>query len=281
MIVRPFTCFCLLLAAGSGLYLYQTKNRSQMLDREIARTLIAADAARQRTGLLKAEYALLNDPSRLADLTGQLLPALKNTAPGQFSTWTDLDKRLPAVGAAPPPAPLEPDAPLATLPTPKPEPARPEAAKPDTVKPEVAKPDTVKVEPKPEPPRAQLLLTQQHLAMPAPPPVQPAAPPHPPTPLHPAPVQVARTNPPPPIAPAPVAAAPTPVPVAHSRVQVARVDPPPPATPAEAIARIARGGPVDPSVPAVASALGMARAMMTAPSPISPVYVAQPTASVR
>jgi hypothetical protein len=37
----------------------------------------------------------------------------------------------------------------------------------------------------------------------------------------------------------------------------------PPATPAEAVARIARGGAVDPSVPMVASALGMARTMMT------------------
>jgi hypothetical protein len=43
----------------------------------------------------------------------------------------------------------------------------------------------------------------------------------------------------------------------------------PPASTAEAVARIAAGGPVDPSVPVVASALGMARTMISV-TPVSP-----------
>jgi hypothetical protein len=91
----------MLLAAGSGLYLYQAKHHALMLDRKIDRILNQADAARERAGLLRAEYALLNDPSRLAELATQLLPDLQTTAPGQFTTMADLDRRLPPVGPAP------------------------------------------------------------------------------------------------------------------------------------------------------------------------------------
>ena len=44
--IRPLTLICMLLACGSGLYLYQTKHRVQMLDREIAQTVQATMAAR-------------------------------------------------------------------------------------------------------------------------------------------------------------------------------------------------------------------------------------------
>jgi len=128
--IRPFTCVCMLLAGGAGLYLYQTKHQSQMLDREIAHTMKLTDVARSRAGVLQAEYALLNDPSRLSDLAGEHLASLKTTAPTQFTSWADFEKRLPPVGApvveAPP---LEPEAPSAKLPEPAPE-AKPEAAQP-------------------------------------------------------------------------------------------------------------------------------------------------------
>ncbi len=99
--IRPFTCVCLLLAAGAGLYTYQAKHQSELLDREIARVLKAADAARQRSGVLRAEYALLNDPSRLADLATTHLPELHATEPRQFTSLSELDRRLPPVGAMP------------------------------------------------------------------------------------------------------------------------------------------------------------------------------------
>ncbi len=131
--IRPFTCICMLLAGGSGLYLYQAKHTAQLLDREIARTVKQADAARERAGVLSAEYALLNDPERLADLADEHLPSLKKTAPTQFTTWAELAKRLPPVGApafqAPP---LEPEAPAAKLPELPPE-AKPVAAPPQLI----------------------------------------------------------------------------------------------------------------------------------------------------
>ena len=96
--IRPLTCICLLLAGGSGLYLYQSKHRAQMLDREIERTLKAADAARDRIGVLRGEWALLNEPERLAALSQSHL-GLKSLAPSQFVTAAELGLRLP------PPAP--------------------------------------------------------------------------------------------------------------------------------------------------------------------------------
>ncbi len=93
--IRPFTCICMLLAAGSGLYLYQTKHRAQMLDREIGRTLKQIDQARDRIGALKGEWALLSEPERLNELAGQHL-ALKTLAPTQFVAMADLATRLPA-----------------------------------------------------------------------------------------------------------------------------------------------------------------------------------------
>lgn len=97
---KPLTWLCLFLALGSGLFLYQTKHRAQLLDREIAQVMRAADAARARSGVLQAEYQLLSDPQRLASLTTSHL-SLRPTAPGQFSTWADLERRLPPVGLPP------------------------------------------------------------------------------------------------------------------------------------------------------------------------------------
>ncbi len=127
--IRPLTCVCMLLAAGSGLYLYQTKHRSQMLDREIARTLKQTDAARDRIGVLRGEWALLNEPERLADLARQHL-VLRTLAPTQFVAASDLGARLPAplppgsmppawadepIVAAAPPAPAPAAAPATKL----------------------------------------------------------------------------------------------------------------------------------------------------------------------
>ena len=126
--IRPFTCLCLLLAAGSGLYLYQEKHQAQLADQEIARIIKATDAVRARTGVLRAEYALLNDPERLAGLAQAHLVSLRSTDPKQFATLAELDRRLPPVGpppsAAPDPAEAAPLPPSEAVPlaaaTPKP-----------------------------------------------------------------------------------------------------------------------------------------------------------------
>lgn len=93
--IRPLTCICMLMAAGSGLYLYQTKHRAQLLDREIAHNLKQIDQTKERIGVLKGEWALLNEPERLADLARQHL-ALHTLAPAQFVALADLGNRLPA-----------------------------------------------------------------------------------------------------------------------------------------------------------------------------------------
>lgn len=99
--IRPFTCVCLLLAGGAGLFLYQTKHRTRVVDQQIEQTLKQVDAARARIGMLEAEWALLNDPQRLAELSDRFL-TLKPVTPSQFVTLADLDRRLPA--PLPPPA---------------------------------------------------------------------------------------------------------------------------------------------------------------------------------
>jgi hypothetical protein len=103
--IRPFTILCFLLACGSGLYLYQSKHRVQMLDREIERAVHMTEATHDQTRLLGAEWMLLNDPERLRTLADQFL-ALQTVKPTQFTTLADLDHRLPPVRS--PDAPLEP-----------------------------------------------------------------------------------------------------------------------------------------------------------------------------
>ncbi len=103
--MRPITCLSLMVALGAGLYLYQVKHRAQLLDQDINRTVKLADAARERIGLLKAEWALLEDPQRLQDLATHHLQ-LQPLAPSQFVRLEDLAARLPAVVV--PAAPAEP-----------------------------------------------------------------------------------------------------------------------------------------------------------------------------
>lgn len=109
--IRPFTLICALFAMGAGLYLYQSKHESQLLDRKIAAIVRATDDTRTRIGMLRADYQLLNDPTRLQGLADQQL-TLKAIAPTQFTTLTELTRRLPAVDLTPQAAPepvTEPD----------------------------------------------------------------------------------------------------------------------------------------------------------------------------
>jgi len=243
--IRPFTCVCLLLAAGSGLYLYQTKHQTQVVDREIERTLKLADATWQRSGVLRAEYTLLNDPSRLADLSAQYLPTLQTTAPGQFSTLSDLDHRLPPVG----PPPTEPAVADAT-PVTQPEVAAPELP-PRT---EIARTEPARV----EPPRPELPRVEPPRPAMAALPTRPTAPTVAADPMQPRPVV---------IAPPRVVTTPT----------IARSVPAPAVTPGITNVAVVRPEPASPTVPFIGSALGMARTM---PQP-APAYVPPPAGSLR
>ena len=118
---RPLTCLTLLAAAGAGLYLYQTKHQAQLQDREINRVVHEADQARERTDMLRAEWALLNDPERLQTLAASHL-ALQTIVPGQFVQLAELSTRLPAVT---PPDAVAPARPVDETPVAEAEPAMP------------------------------------------------------------------------------------------------------------------------------------------------------------
>ncbi len=326
--IRPFTVLAMLLAGGAGLYLYQAKHNAQMLERDIGRTVKATKAARERVGMLRTEWALLNDPERLQGLADQHL-TIKPLRPDQYVQFSDLEKRLPPVTIRPQTSAGTDedeggpeDLPLAAKPAPAPAMAaqaspalaaaaaasRPALSAPMTIPAPVtvaslpAKPAipaapavpaqqtaTAKSQPAqsgqaptapavaaqnpiPQPPMAQPAReTQTALAaarpMPAPVPLTP--------PQRPAPTLAAAAPPP---AQRPAAQTPSYPQSAYPQPGYAQAGtyqpayrqpvayvPPPPSTPAEAIARIARGGPVDTSIPAVASALGAARSMNLAP----------------
>lgn len=93
--IRPFTAVCMLAAGASGLFLYQSKHRAVLLDRQIMGVLKQTEATRERIGVMRAEWALLNEPERLAELSSKHL-GLRTLAPGQFSSVTDFGSRLPA-----------------------------------------------------------------------------------------------------------------------------------------------------------------------------------------
>lgn len=93
--IRPFTCICLVLAAGSGLYLYQVKQRAFALDADLRSTFHDIDMARQKTRMLRADWALMNDPERLQALSTQYL-TLKPMGPSQLMTLDQLAAALPA-----------------------------------------------------------------------------------------------------------------------------------------------------------------------------------------
>lgn len=288
--IRPFTLICAMLAIGSGLYLYQTKHRAQLLDRQIHQIREATDALREHGRVLRAEYALLNDPQRLAELATAHLPALQPTQPPQWSVMSELEKRLPPIGAplAPPP-PLEPQPPGSTttpmtilpiaqampptavrpLPpvTPRPTPPRTFA---DAAHPQRTQRPAPQVQVAADPPLAQVAIAQVALPRPAPRVIaQPVF------------TQPVITQP---VITQTQLSAPTrysagrstsgrSTSLAYTPVDTYTTPPTSPATTAEAVARIVRGAPMDPSVPMVASALGMARSMVPS-SPVSPASAA-------
>ncbi|WP_428392959.1 cell division protein FtsL [Lichenicoccus sp.] len=95
--IRPFTVLCALLAGASGMYLYAEKHRTTVLDQQISRIAHDTERVRERTAMLRAEWALLNQPERLAALATRFLPQLRPLDPSQFVQMSALDSRLPSV----------------------------------------------------------------------------------------------------------------------------------------------------------------------------------------
>ncbi len=169
--IRPITCICFLLACGSGLYLYQSKHRVQVLDRQIEQTVRATDLMREQIRVLHAEWTLMNDPQRLQALAEQFL-SLKTVAPGQFTNMAELDNRMPAI-RPPEPPPQEPVV-MAIAPSPLVQPEEPPRQHaPSMVAPpivmETAKPTIVAAAPPPRPPERKPAPPRPLVAQTAPP----------------------------------------------------------------------------------------------------------------
>jgi hypothetical protein len=92
--IRPVTLVSLIAAAGAGLYLYQVKHSVSMLDRELHKVNRQTEEVRERTQILHAEWALLNEPDRLRQVAQRHL-ALEPMAPTQFIREAELERRLP------------------------------------------------------------------------------------------------------------------------------------------------------------------------------------------
>ena len=101
LMIRPFTCLTVLLAASSGLYLYSEKHKTTLLDGRIRAVVADTDRIEDRTSMLRAEWALLNQPDRLQALAARFLPQLQPMAPTQFVPVAELDRHLPAEGPPP------------------------------------------------------------------------------------------------------------------------------------------------------------------------------------
>jgi len=185
--IRPLTLVSLIAAAGAGLHLYQVKHSVSMLDRELREVNRQTEVVRERTQILRAEWALLNEPDRLRQVAQRHL-ALEPMAPAQFIREAELERRLPAARAfaGPPslfgPPELPPSVPEALM-VPSPVAAAPAALAPARPEPP---PRQAQTDP---PPRLSAAVTPSPAPRPAPPPapprvtpalhVAPAAPPPP------------------------------------------------------------------------------------------------------
>ncbi|QDH13003.1 hypothetical protein E3E12_00980 [Formicincola oecophyllae] len=90
------------LAAVIGLVLYLKKQDTQNLERTVAQTIHETHQVQEHTALLRAQWALLNQPDRLDALSKQVLPGLHELNPRQFV-------RLDRVAAMLPPALHQPE----------------------------------------------------------------------------------------------------------------------------------------------------------------------------
>ena len=99
--IRSVTAISFVLAAGAVLYTYRSKHEVQVLDRQIEKTLADTAALREQSRALQAEWTLRENPERLRTFADQFL-ALKPMLPTQFTTFADLDARLPAPRAMQP-----------------------------------------------------------------------------------------------------------------------------------------------------------------------------------
>jgi hypothetical protein len=87
--IRPFTLLCFCAFAGIGAWLYQVKHQVAMKDRELVEIRRQTEQARQRLDILRAEWALLNEPGRLRQNATRVL-SLEPMQPQHFARAADI-----------------------------------------------------------------------------------------------------------------------------------------------------------------------------------------------
>ncbi|GAB6966286.1 hypothetical protein JCM25156A_03230 [Komagataeibacter kakiaceti JCM 25156] len=113
---RFVTLFCAIMAAASGLFLYNKKQQTTALDHQIARIVEQTERTRSQTAMLRAEWAMLNQPDRLSSLASRYDKPLQSVMPAQFVQMSALVTHLPAIDSAPShPAPAPRAVMVATL----------------------------------------------------------------------------------------------------------------------------------------------------------------------
>ncbi|QHC36059.1 ABC transporter permease [Komagataeibacter xylinus] len=95
---RFVTLFFAMVAAVSGLFLYNKKQQTTALDHQIAQIVEQTERTRAQTAMLRAEWAMLNQPDRLGTLASRYDKALQPVAPTQFVQMSALSAHLPPVG---------------------------------------------------------------------------------------------------------------------------------------------------------------------------------------
>jgi hypothetical protein len=277
--IRPFPLLCFCAFAGAGAWLYQVKHSVAMQDRELVEIRRQTEAARQRIDILRAEWALLNEPERLRQTASRVL-TLEPMQPQHFARIGNFERRLPAAVAfagapdlfAPPPAPDAPRAPaagvmLASAPVlaPVPRAAAAAPAAPPSAQPSAAPAARTPETPAPQALAAAIAVQRAEQASRAEAASRAAA------------VAAARPAPARPAAPPAMAQAERPVPAtapAPRPIQPAvHIDPAP--RPAEPTVRVAQAAPPQTTI---ASALGsvsaLGRPLLAPPVPVSPAAAA-------
>ncbi|MGY6770654.1 cell division protein FtsL [Komagataeibacter sp. NFXK3] len=95
---RFVTFFFAMVAAVSGLFLYNKKQQTTALDHQIAQIVEQTERTRAQTAMLRAEWAMLNQPDRLGTLASRYDKGLQPVSPTQFVQMSALGTHLPPVG---------------------------------------------------------------------------------------------------------------------------------------------------------------------------------------
>lgn len=91
------TFLCMMLAIGSGYFLYTKKHETSIINDKIKQTIQEINQTKEMTARLRTKWVLENQPNRLKRLTKIFIPYLKNTKTEQYVSIRELKNRLPPI----------------------------------------------------------------------------------------------------------------------------------------------------------------------------------------